>query len=133
MATFLSQQKKGGGMLHIKIITLCIILCITCGCRRNKVPMKDSQDTLVTKSGKYELTVNDKKYLLDVKIINNIVYYNVIDDSGKEIIHSQETPSSLQKWGLFWDENNYLWVESSDIGGFVWKKIKRVNINNILL
>jgi hypothetical protein len=67
----------------------------------------------VEKSG-YVIKVSDKDKLLD---------YTITNPSGVVLIKTKERASVFQFWVLYWDaENERLWVESSDIGIFLWQK-----------
>ena len=62
-------------------------------------------------------------YMIDVRVSpEGIVHYQVTDSSGHSILASTERFSDYQRWCLFWDANDCLWVESSDIGGFLWQR-----------
>lgn len=103
---------------------LCAMLFLALDCRSgSKDTMSDYQGVLINKLGTYR--IEKMKYKLHVGMNDDkILWYVVRDDVGEEIIKSIEQASCLQKWSLYWDTNNWLWVESSDIGGFVWKKEK---------
>jgi len=72
----------------------------------------------VEKSG-FVIKVSDKYTLLD---------YTVTDSMGVTVIKTKEHASIYQSWTLYWDaEHERLWVESSDIGMFVWQRNKNQN------
>jgi hypothetical protein len=61
-------------------------------------------------------------YTTTISSERNILHYTVRDKNGQIIIQSNENASILQKWLLYWDEQNNLWVKSADIGDIVWQK-----------
>lgn len=98
----------------------CLLIASSCN-NENESVIVNWDGGLIKKQGIYKL--QDQQYTIYVEIDSNrILHYSVQDTTGIEIIRSVEHPSALQRWCLFWDHNENLWVESSDIGGFVWKK-----------
>lgn len=84
-------------------------------------PSLNGDAALITKPGSYEI----KRLTLTIGVgiqDKSIVVYTVTDSAGRKIITSTENFSDAQRWCLFWDSSDCLWVESSDMGGWVWQR-----------
>ncbi|ABQ05692.1 hypothetical protein Fjoh_2669 [Flavobacterium johnsoniae UW101] len=63
------------------------------------------------------------KSMYTIKVENNddIISFNVSDNSKHSVVTSTEGISNIHNWYLYWDDaNKALWVYSSDIGSSVW-------------
>jgi hypothetical protein len=102
------------------LMGLCILFLNGCN-EADRMTAMNSNELLIKKTGTYIL--QPQQHTIQVGIDSNkILRYSVINKSGVNIIKSIEQPSAFHKWCLFWDHHENLWMESSDIGGFIWKK-----------
>jgi len=68
-------------------------------------------------SGSYQLVIGSKsKSLVDYKIVNV---------ATKEEFTPKHLFSDTMRWAAFWEDDNALWIHSSDIGLSVWKRDSR--------
>ena len=68
--------------------------------------------------------VSQKHYTIEVYSRDGLLYYFVKNLSGKRIIIGPTYGTSIyQKWAMYFDKNNDLWIESSDIGTSLWKYV----------
>lgn len=96
-----------------------VLLLCSVGCGSGK-PM-DGDGRLITETGSY--TIERLGFRIDVQIVEkSIVYYTVTDRSGKKVLASTERFSDAQRWCLFWDASDCLWVYSSDMGSWLWQR-----------
>jgi hypothetical protein len=66
-----------------------------------------------------EYILKKKGYILEVSNNKGLLHYSVRDSVGKAIItDSTDHISVYQKWAIFWDSKNNMWVASADIGTF---------------
>lgn len=85
------------------------------------VHVDDYSGGFIRNYGTYK--IKKKGSVIDVdKNSDGILTYQVRDDSGKLMIESNENASVYQRWFLYWDKDENLWVNSSDVGCSVWKK-----------
>jgi hypothetical protein len=85
------------------------------------VHMDDYKGGFVRNYGVYK--IKQDGYVINVdKDPDGILIYQVYDSSGNLIIESNEKASVYQRWFLFWDKDDNLWVHSSDVGCSVWRK-----------
>ena len=59
---------------------------------------------------------------LNVSLENDLVRYELIDSLGNPLLKTKEDINKYQKWALLLDENESLWVLSSDIGNAWWER-----------
>jgi len=68
--------------------------------------------------------VSQKNYTIEVYSRDGLLNYFVKNSSGKRIIIGPTYGTSIyQKWAMYFDKNNNLWIESSDIGTSLWKYV----------
>jgi len=73
----------------------------------------------ITRFGKYYF--KNTKNVISVFQENGILKYEMSRKDSAILIESKERASVYQGWALFWDNrNSRLWIQSSDIGIFVW-------------
>lgn len=125
VSKYLSLLKAQIKLQIMKIISYGFIgacLLWIAGCNTgNKNTIENWHGGLIRTPGTY--VSQDQQYSIHVDVDSDkILHYSVQDISGNEIIKSVERPSAFQKWCLFWDKNENLWVHSSDIGDFAWEK-----------
>ncbi len=66
--------------------------------------------------------INNKEQLrLSVYNDNGLLRYMLIQHTDT-VLRSSENASIYQKWHLYLDDDNNFWVDSSDIGTWVWIK-----------
>jgi hypothetical protein len=99
-------------------ITLFIV--ITCGCRDYDYKVyKDWKGGYLDTFGKY--IMQKEPTTLDVYNAKGLLRYSLIVNKDTAL-KSKENASIYQRWFLYLDEQRNLWVESSDIGVWVWCK-----------
>ncbi len=85
--------------------------------------MKTWDGKVIVETGTYYIERNE--YVISVSKDDKLMlHYSVLNEHGDKIIKSVEHASVVHRWCVFWDEENTLWVWSSDIGGFFWEKNK---------
>jgi hypothetical protein len=53
---------------------------------------------------------------------HGLISYAAKDHNGATLLAATQPFSDSQRWYLYWDEHDQLWIHSSDIGTFVWSK-----------
>jgi len=93
-----------------------VIICLTVICC--------SKNNAVWESGTIfeEGTYEAKSIQIIVQENNNLVDFKVLDHHGNMLIQNPHTFSSLHRWALYLDKDESLWVLSSDIGHYIFKK-----------
>lgn len=111
------MRHKQDVLFVFSAVLVLLPLMLICGCGKNgKVPLTKNQ--IIRKPGLYSI---DKQGIqITVWAEDLIVRYRVTKD-GKAIVESVDRPSTTQRWFVCWDENGWLWFDSSDIGGTVWR------------
>lgn len=106
-------MKKKRGILNI--LSILILVVGTAGCSSKHY---DWRGGLINNFGEYYL----KKNAHVLKVTNNggLLHYVLEDGNHKIVLQSLENISIYQHWAMFWDENDNLWIKSSDIGAFLW-------------
>jgi hypothetical protein len=105
----------------MKLIDIFIILSLIflCSCKNQPKIYHNWTKGYINLFGKY---INDKEHLqLVVYDENGLLRYNLVNNKDTDL-KSNENASIYQQWFLYLDENKYLWVESSDIGIWVWSR-----------
>jgi hypothetical protein len=92
------------------------------GCGRHKNEMHDNwPGGLITKPGTYK--VASSKQIVAVWVDEeHLVRYSIAQSTGKMLIKSSERPSAYSSWLIYFDEKDWLWFESGDIGCSVAQK-----------
>ena len=68
-------------------------------------------------------TLDDSSYTIKVFQKNGLIDYHVSDRSSSVLFQAREHASAYQGWLMYWDKHLLeLWIQSSDIGLFVWQK-----------
>ncbi len=79
---------------------------------------------IINKPGHY--VIPRLSYYIKVNVTpEHLVYYTVVDSENRSVIRSVNRFSATQRWHLFWDHDDRFWIQSSDIGSFVWQKTKQ--------
>lgn len=116
-----------------KIGLLLIILFISC--KSNEIKIQKWKEGIIDSEGLYIDKMSQWK--LKVYRDDGLLKYFVYE--GKDtVIRSNENISAYQNWYFYVDSNKNLWIESSDVGPWVWikqanYKYSRFEINNIPL
>jgi hypothetical protein len=105
-------------MRTLTVLSLFFLLIISCANIKHENLLIDSEGTYYN---------SDKSLKLHIYIENNFVRYMLQDKRGKELVRFNENISAFQKWGFYLDNNDTLWVFSSDIGNSFWVKDKKGN------
>ncbi len=87
------------------------------GCGKSEKIM-NGKNEIIRKPGTYRIEKQDIQ--ITVWIEDLIVHYRVTKEE-KTIIESIDKPSTTQRWFLCWDDKGWLWFDSSDIGGTLWR------------
>jgi hypothetical protein len=72
----------------------------------------------IRRSGTY--SYKDSLYI-NVDVKDDLVKFNIIDKTKKEVARSMHDFSDLHEWALYLDKDKSLWVLSSDIGYSKWE------------
>jgi len=94
-----------------------LVLMASCDQKREK---KNWDGGKIELPGSYHYDL--KNLTLNISLEDNLVRYNLIDSLGNKLLETKDDINSYQRWALFLDENESLWVLSSDIGNAYWKK-----------
>lgn len=106
-------------MRKANILNKIIIICFLWGCS-SKHP--DWNGGVIKEFGVYK--VPKLNYTIEVYEHDGLLNYFIKDLSGKRIVLGPTYgTSTYQKWAMYFDKNNDLWIESSDIGSSLWKYI----------
>lgn len=109
--------------MRLVFIFLSILFIVLTGCSIGEGQEMNGDGVLINQPGVYY--IERLSYSIHVEIIpKSIVYYKVLDAEEHCIIESVERFSAVQRWSLFWDQRNRLWVQSSDIGTFLWEQVQ---------
>ena len=103
--------------MKVCIVIMMFIAAIGCNNRNNIHTNWNSG--YVNSLGKY---INEQKDLsLDVYQEKGLLRYQIV--IGKDtVLKSNENSSIYQRWFIYLSDDEKLWVESSDIGCWVWMK-----------
>ncbi len=104
-------------MKGIKCAAILILMSLA-GCRYSEKTDLHWKKVAVEEFGSY--ITPDKKISLEVYEEDDLLQYRLIN--GADTVSSNERASVFQRWSLYLDENDNLWVSSSDIGMWVWIK-----------
>lgn len=97
--------------------TIVIGVFLSCG---NRHP--DWNGGIIKEFGVYH--VSNKNYTIEVYSRDGILNFFVKNLSGKRMIAGPSYgASTYQNWTMYFDKNNDLWLESSDIGIYLWKYV----------
>ena len=106
-------NSKGGwqggyGILAFRIaLGLAVLLSVAC--------RQDGQDLEGIPSP-------DGRFRLVVHIQDGTVVFT-INDAANAVLHVQDTRAShYQRWKVGWDDDGRVWLNSSDIGTYVWEE-----------
>jgi hypothetical protein len=105
-----------------------LILIGLAGCRYSEKTDLHWKKGAVNEFGSY--VTPDKNISLEVYEEDDLLKYRLINEA--DTVYSKERASIFQNWSLYLDENNNLWVSSSDIGMWVWikgSKYQRYNVD----
>ena len=106
-------------MKKTRNVILIFIIGLSLSCR-SKHPKWDGG--IINEFGEYH--VSKKKYIIDVYSRDGLLNYSVKNIFGKRIILGPTYgTSTYQNWAMYFDKNNDLWIESSDIGTSLWKYV----------
>jgi len=92
------------------------------GCGKSDSKMKSNwKGGLLTEVGSYQRSSTG--VLVNVWIDQeHLVRYSISAPGGRQLIRSSERASAYSKWIIYFDDNGWLWFDSSDIGSSVAKK-----------
>lgn len=117
-------------LMRLILLTVLFSICFT-GCDRS-VPASGSTGTtadFVASSGSLlkrfgKLTSADGTLVVEARQSSvSIVNYSVFDAETNSVLATGGGFSDAQRWYLYFDSKNQLWVYNSDIGGFgYWKR-----------
>ena len=102
-------------ILGFLVIPVCLTKCST--------KDYDWKGGLLNRMGEYHLLKNG--YILKVSNNDGLLNYVLEGPDQNIILKSQENISVYQRWSMFWDDKNNLWIYSSDIGTFCWERIAK--------
>jgi hypothetical protein len=70
--------------------------------------------------------IDNSDYVISVGEEEGLLKYKVFGKDSSLLIASKEHASVYQTWIMYWDTaNTRLWIQSSDIGFFVWERPKK--------
>jgi hypothetical protein len=72
---------------------------------------------LVTCAGTYKLKSGER---LEVKVDRGLVDFELFAEDGHKILKNDLYPSTFHKWSLCIDDQKWVWLDSGDIGTWVW-------------
>jgi hypothetical protein len=107
-------------MINKTLIYFLGLLAITMMSCYQQGEVKDWKGGKVESPGTYHYA--KKTLTLDVRIEKGFVKYSLKDSLGNELLSTKDDISKYQRWALFFDEDESLWILSSDIGNAYWKK-----------
>jgi len=79
-----------------------------------------ASDAVIDKPGIYHIAPAAVTLVVSVDK-KGIVRCVVNDAKGNAIVQSNVNPSAYQRWKIYWSKSGELWLNSSDIGIYVWE------------
>jgi hypothetical protein len=73
-----------------------------------------SRGTFMSPSGTYQLVISSRS--------KSFVDYKIINVATKEEVAPKNLFSDVMRWAAYWEDDNTIWVYSSDIGTSVWRQ-----------
>ena len=106
---------------------LCMFVCtiVLYACEQATPPSGNSAvggAELIDTFGTYR--IRDIEIAVFLKAGTAIVQFEVRSAHNAEPMFSGDVGSDWSRWSLFWSDNDELWVNSSDVGVYVWQKEK---------
>jgi hypothetical protein len=101
--------------LLIKVLMLLSLSLTAISCFQNKSKWNKGA---IVEQGVYE-TSNIR---IKVEISNDRVDFKGFDQAGKILLQNPHAFSALHRWALYLDKEESLWVFSSDIGHYIFRK-----------
>lgn len=94
------------------VVLVFLLGCTAARSSTHSIPSPDGSLTLITSmnQNKEDLT----KYLC--------VKFQIVDATGKVWYEEQTGASDRMQWEMYWDENDRVVLESSDIGTLAWEQ-----------
>jgi len=96
----------------LKILLLCLV--VIC-CSTNNA---DWATGAIVEQGTYRTG----SIQIIVWVNNDLVDFKVLDSEGDILIQNPHAFSALHRWALYLDEDESLWILSSDLGHYIFKK-----------
>ncbi len=116
------MSNKGVYILMIGVLGLTLFFF---SCRNRKTVVSSFKGGYISRYGQY--TTEAGAYTIEVsEHPKGLLIYSVSNQDGAVLIDSDKADVAVliyQKWRLYWDKSTeYLWLDSSDRGIFVWIK-----------
>ena len=105
-------------LLMTRLITTFLLVVLLSSCsRRGSVttgPLIKDRGTFPSPSGSSQLVISSKS--------RSLVDYKIVDVATKKEFAPDHLFSDAMRWAAFWQDDDTLWVHSSDIGLSVWQR-----------
>ena len=110
--------------------SLTLGLFLSSGCNRNpkgsgaaSSPTKVAQ-VLIDSDGTYLLDPGDYKLVVSLQPDGggHLVAYELREPVADAVVASGDAGGNASRWFFYWSVDQELWVHSSDVGTFVWRK-----------
>ena len=119
------SMKMKNKRMYLLLLGVFSVTLFLSSCRDRETEVSPFKGGFISKYGRY--TTEPGKYTIDVsEHPRGILKYHVCKQDGTILIDSNKSDIAVgiyQKWRLYWDnDTEYLWIDSSDRGIYVWIK-----------
>lgn len=101
-----------------RLIPMLLLAAILTGCSRGgatrNARLITKQGTFPSPSGTFQLVIGSKP--------ESLVDYKIVEIATQKEFVPDRLFSSVMRWAAYWQDDNTLWVHSSDIGLSVWRR-----------